>query len=138
MNKQRVKPPVKPTLGKPVVVVQPIVSPTAPPAPVWQRLELPNYVASFGTNQFANHAGAIVTCGETSTTYGRGLVSIIPPVGNWVEQTSTDGGRTYKATGVTRKQIVAGANPTVTINLTLDGSVGPAKLMRYLLNQESL
>ena len=140
MNK---KPPVKPV--KPVK--SPVVSPPAPPAPpapVWQRLELPTDCSEFETNQLANHAGATVITFDSNEViikkinYGLGYINIIPPVGNWVEQASTDGGRTYRSTGVSIKQIQAGANNTTSVNLTLDGGAGPAKLMRYLLNQESL
>jgi hypothetical protein len=118
-----------------------VVTPPSPPAPVWTRLELLANCTSFDTNQFANHTGAIVSIfGEESDgvetllsvkTYGQGLVSIIPPVGNWVEQ-ALDYTNTFQATGVTIQQLQAGANNTTSVNLTLDGGVGPEKLMRYL------
>jgi hypothetical protein len=116
------------TMSAPVKpVVKPVVSPPAPPAPVWQRLELPANCTSFDTNQFSAHAGAIVTSylgtrTLNETTYGLGYVNIVPPVGTtWKEQNLKAG--VYCDTGVTFNGNMA---------LTLDGGVGPAKLMRYL------
>ena len=148
MNK---KPPVKQTPVKPVAKPTPkpapapkpapVVSPPAPPAPVWTRLELPDRTTSFITNVLANRAKAsisvVVGGGAITMNYGT-CISIVPPVGLWQEQVSNDGGKTFVNTAVKFNQVQAGANNTTSVNLTLDGGVGPQKLMRYLLNQESL
>ena len=120
MNK---KPNVRPTPAPPVV----------PPAPVWQRLDLPADCTSFQTNQFKNHGGLIVTYGASQSDYGMGYVNIFPPVGNWQEQTWNEARKTYINTAlkitVTQAQTAANVPP---MSLTLDGGVGPQKLMRYL------
>ena len=111
----------------------PVVSPPAPPAPVWQRLELPDNCDRFYTQVYFSHSGATVSAYQAGVSipdyyYKLGdHINIIPPVGTWKEQDSKS-----VDTGVVLNQLQAGANNTTSINLTLDGGVGPAKLMRYL------
>lgn len=135
------KPTPKPTPTRKPVPTPPKPAPTPPPPPappvVWQRLDLLGLTTRVDINQLASHAGAVVIefAGATKLrelTYGLGYVNIIPSVGTLKEQTSDDNGASYHPTGVTIIQSQAGANPTTSINLTLDGGVGPAKFMRYL------
>jgi len=132
MNK---KPSVKPSIKPISIPVKPVV--VIPPTPtVWTLLDLPINCTRFDTNQFASHAGAIVSifAGTTNLqdiTYGLGHINIVPPVGTWKEQSSPDA-INYRDTGITLKQIQVGVNNTTSINLTLDGGIGPKMLMRYL------
>ena len=132
-----IKPVVKPVLVKPPVK-PPMVSPPSPPAPVWTRIDLPVDCTQFDVNQFVAHGGVIISVyahnGLMAFTYGLGLFNIIPPVGTWQEQVSNDLSNlaNYQNTAIKIIQLQAGSNNTTSVNLTLDGSVGPAKLMRYL------
>lgn len=134
MNK---KPLVKPVFGiRPAKPVKPIVSPPVPPAPVWTRLELLANCVRFDTEVLVGHLQSNVSSYDASgdciqSGGGTTNVNIIPPVGNWVEQVQNIGG-SYAYTGRAINQIQAGANNTTSVNLTLDGGVGPEKLMRYL------
>jgi hypothetical protein len=130
-----VKPPTPPV--KPVVV-KPTPAVVTPPAPVWTRLDLQPNCTRLDINQFVAHSGATIKGFDANgiqiqgNTYGLGLINIVPTIGIWAEQISNDGGNTYKPTGLVLNQIHAGSNPDHTINLNLDGGIGPQELMRWL------
>lgn len=132
------KPPVKPTPHPAPAPVKPVVvTPPAPPV-VWTRLDLPANTGSFVTNQFANHAGAIVSSfdangyGIKNNTYGQDHINIFPPVGTWQEQ-EFDAAQGYQNTAVKFAVTQDQVNRNVaSISMTLDGGVGPEKLMRYV------